>query len=168
MRRLSSLTSSPAAGLSWRTSTRSEELQQCFGESLGAGQTQAVHAGRHSPRSPAGCLPTRARYLLDNGLIHGDCMTVTGKTLAANVQELPPLTAEQEVILPVSSPIKPSGHLQILYGNLAPEGAVAKITGKEGERFSGVAKVTVLQAASAAPCLYALAPGLEDGPATRD
>uniref|UniRef100_A0A7S2WB18 dihydroxy-acid dehydratase n=2 Tax=Rhizochromulina marina TaxID=1034831 RepID=A0A7S2WB18_9STRA len=68
-------------------------------------------------------------------------MTVTGKTLAENVKDLDPLAPGQEVIVPLANPIKPSGHLQILYGNMAPEGSVAKITGKEGERFSGVAKV---------------------------
>lgn len=67
--------------------------------------------------------------------------TVTGKTVAENLKDLPGLSAGQEIILPIEKPIKPSGHLQILYGNLAPEGSVAKITGKEGERFEGVAAV---------------------------
>ncbi len=79
--------------------------------------------------------------LLAEGLLHGDCMTVTGKTLAENIADLPDLKEGQQVVCPISQPIKPTGHLQILYGNLASEGAVAKITGKEGLRFSGPAKV---------------------------
>ena len=74
-------------------------------------------------------------------MLHGDCMTVTGKTLAENVASLPGLTEDQEVIRPVDNPIKPTGHIQILYGNLAPDGAVAKITGKEGSVFQGTANV---------------------------
>ena len=70
-----------------------------------------------------------------------DAMTVTGKTLAENVKDVPPLKAGQQVIQPVEKPVFPRGHLRILRGNLAPDGAVAKITGKEGERFSGPAKV---------------------------
>ncbi len=66
---------------------------------------------------------------------------MTGKTIAENLKDLPGLSAGQEIILPVETPIKPSGHLQILYGNLAPQGSVAKITGKEGELFEGVAAV---------------------------
>jgi dihydroxy-acid dehydratase len=82
------------------------------------------------------------KYLLKNGFMHGECMTVTGKTLAENLAEVEDLEFEnQQIIKPLSSPIKKTGHLQILYGNLAPEGAVAKITGKEGERFEGIAKV---------------------------
>lgn len=82
------------------------------------------------------------KYLLKNGYMHGDCMTVTGKTLAENLADVEDLEFEnQQVIKPLSEPIKKTGHLQILYGNLAPEGAVAKITGKEGERFEGIAKV---------------------------
>jgi len=82
------------------------------------------------------------KYLLKNGYMHGDCMTVTGKTLAENLADVEDLEFEnQQIIKPLSEPIKKTGHLQILYGNLAPEGAVAKITGKEGERFEGVAKV---------------------------
>jgi dihydroxy-acid dehydratase len=89
-----------------------------------------------------GGLPTLLKYLLNNKLLHGDCMTITGKTLAENLAEVPDLEFEnQKIIRPLSNPIKPSGHLQILYGNLATEGAVAKITGKEGEKFEGVAKV---------------------------
>ena len=88
-----------------------------------------------------GGVPGVQRMLLDAGLLHGDCMTVTGKTLAENLEDLPDLKEGQTIIQPLSNPIKATGHLQILYGNLAEEGCVAKITGKEGERFSGPAKV---------------------------
>jgi dihydroxy-acid dehydratase len=88
-----------------------------------------------------GGVPAVQRLLLKEGLLHGDCLTVTGKTLAENLEELPDLTPGQKVIYPFSQPIKETGHLQILYGNLASEGAVAKITGKEGLNFSGPAKV---------------------------
>ena len=81
------------------------------------------------------------KMLLREGLLHGDCLTVTGKTLAENLEELPDLDAGQKIIHPISNPLKPTGHLTILYGNLASEGAVAKITGKEGMRFSGPARV---------------------------
>ena len=82
------------------------------------------------------------KYLLEQGFLHGDCITVTGKTLAENVQDAPSLDfKEQTVIYPVESPLKPTAHLQILYGNLAEKGSVAKITGKEGERFKGPARV---------------------------
>ncbi len=89
----------------------------------------------------AGGVPAVQKLLLREGLLHGDCMTVTGRTLEENVAEADELLPEQKVILPVSDPIKKTGHLQILYGNLAPEGAVAKITGKEGEQFTGTARV---------------------------
>ena len=88
-----------------------------------------------------GGLPAVAKMLLDAGMLHGDCVTVTGKTLAENVKNLPGLKAGQEIVRPVSNPLKATSHLQILKGNLAPEGAVAKITGKEGLRFSGPANV---------------------------
>ncbi len=88
-----------------------------------------------------GGIPGVMKYLLDLGMIHGDCLTVTGKTLEENLKDLPYLKPNQEVILPVTSPVKATGHLQILYGNLAERGAVAKISGKEGEYFSGPAKV---------------------------
>ncbi len=88
-----------------------------------------------------GGIPAVIKMLLDAKLLNGDCMTVTGKTLGENVKELPGLKAGQQIIRPLSDPIKPSGHIQILKGNLAPEGAVAKITGKEGLSFSGPAKV---------------------------
>ncbi|OUD12046.1 dihydroxy-acid dehydratase [Thioflexithrix psekupsensis] len=88
-----------------------------------------------------GGTPAVIRYLLENDLMHGDCLTVTGKTLAENVADLPGFAPGQEVFMPLSKPIKSSGHIQILKGNLAPGGSVAKITGKEGLRFSGPAKV---------------------------
>jgi dihydroxy-acid dehydratase len=81
------------------------------------------------------------KALLDAGLLHGDCLTVTGKTLAENLAGVQPYPAGQEIIRPLDNPIKKDSHLVILYGNLAPEGAVAKITGKEGTRFEGVARV---------------------------
>ena len=89
----------------------------------------------------AGGTPALMKYLLERGFLHGDCMTVTGKTLAENVADVPPLKAGQQVIHPIEKPVFPRGHLRILRGNLAPDGAVAKITGKEGERFAGPAKV---------------------------
>jgi dihydroxy-acid dehydratase len=88
-----------------------------------------------------GGTPAVMRYLLDNDLLNGDCLTVTGKTLAENVAHLPGLSDGQDVIHSLEDPIKTTGHIQILKGNLAPEGAVAKITGKEGTRFSGPARV---------------------------
>ncbi|MBX2896541.1 MAG: dihydroxy-acid dehydratase [Cyclobacteriaceae bacterium] len=89
-----------------------------------------------------GGVPSVIKYLLSKGYIHGDCLTVTGKTLAENVANAKDLDFEkQDVILPFEKPIKKTGHLQILYGNLAPQGSVAKITGKEGERFKGTARV---------------------------
>jgi dihydroxy-acid dehydratase len=88
-----------------------------------------------------GGTPAVMKLLLDAGLLHGDCLTVTGRTLAQNLAALPGLAEGQEIIRPLDNPIKPTGHIQILRGNLAPDGAVAKITGKEGERFSGPARV---------------------------
>jgi dihydroxy-acid dehydratase len=89
-----------------------------------------------------GGLPAVLKYLLSKGLIHGDCLTVTGKTLAENVAGAVDLNFEtQDVILPYEKPVKETGHLQMLYGNLAPEGSVAKISGKEGEKFTGPARV---------------------------
>ena len=81
------------------------------------------------------------KLMLEKGLLHGDCITVTGKTLEANLQEILPYPDGQKIILPLSKPVKNSSHLRVLYGNLAPEGAVAKITGKEGTLFTGNAKV---------------------------
>lgn len=88
-----------------------------------------------------GGTPAVIRYLLELGFLDGDCMTVTGKTLAENAASFPPLATGQEIIRPVENPIKKTGHIQILYGNLAPNGSVAKITGKEGLYFSGPALV---------------------------
>ncbi len=81
------------------------------------------------------------KILLDNGLLHGDCMTVTGKTLAENLANVKPYPVEQDIIHSLQNPIKKDSHLVVLYGNLAPDGGVAKITGKEGLRFVGAAKV---------------------------
>jgi dihydroxy-acid dehydratase len=89
-----------------------------------------------------GGMPAILKYLWQKGFLHGECLTVTGKTMAENLAEAPDLNFDtQKIIHPIEDPIKATGHLQILYGNLAPDGAVAKITGKEGERFEGLAKV---------------------------
>jgi dihydroxy-acid dehydratase len=88
-----------------------------------------------------GGIPALLKMLMDEGLVNGDCRTVTGKTLAENLRELPGLTPGQTIVRPRSNPIKASGHIQVLRGNLAPDGAVAKITGKEGLRFAGPARV---------------------------
>ncbi len=81
------------------------------------------------------------KTLLDAGLLHGDCLSVTGKTLAENLANVQPYPEGQDIVRTLDDPIKPDSHLAILYGNLAPEGAVAKISGKEGVRFSGTARV---------------------------
>jgi dihydroxy-acid dehydratase len=89
-----------------------------------------------------GGVPAVMKYLLKNGLLHGECLTVTGKTVAENLKDAPDLDFDQQkIIMPLEKPIKATGHLQILYGNLATGGSVAKITGKEGERFEGTARV---------------------------
>jgi dihydroxy-acid dehydratase len=88
-----------------------------------------------------GGTPAVMKYLLERGFLHGACMTVTGKTLAENLENLPGLKAGQAILHTVEAPVFPRGHIRILRGNLAPDGSVAKITGKEGERFEGVAKV---------------------------
>src|SRR5882724_3591238 len=89
-----------------------------------------------------GGIPAVMKYLLEKGLLHGDCLTVTGKTLAENLKDIPSLDFnKQDIIMPLEKPIKATGHLQILYGNLAEGGSVAKISGKEGERFEGAARV---------------------------
>jgi dihydroxy-acid dehydratase len=88
-----------------------------------------------------GGTPAVMKYLLDKGLLNGDCLTVTGKTVAENLANLPGLKEGQEVVRPIENPIKATGHIRILRGNLAPDGAVAKITGKEGLRFTGPANV---------------------------
>ena len=88
-----------------------------------------------------GGTPAVMKYLLERGFLHGDCLTVTGKTLADNLSDAAPLTSGQQIIQPIEAPVLSRGHIRILFGNLAPDGAVAKITGKEGERFEGTAKV---------------------------
>jgi dihydroxy-acid dehydratase len=88
-----------------------------------------------------GGTPAVMKYLLEQDLINGDCVTVTGRTITDNLQDLPGLTAGQDVFNTIENPIKPTGHIQILKGNLAPGGSVAKITGKEGLQFSGPARV---------------------------
>ena len=89
-----------------------------------------------------GGVPAVMKYLLSKGMLHGDCMTVTGKTISENLSLIPDLDFEkQKIIYPIETPLKATGHLQILYGNLAEKGSVAKISGKEGERFEGPARV---------------------------
>ena len=88
-----------------------------------------------------GGVPIVLKYLLTKGYLHGDCLTVTGYTLSENLDEVEELTFQQDIIRPCENPIKNSGHIRILYGNLASEGSVAKITGKEGLHFSGTANV---------------------------
>jgi dihydroxy-acid dehydratase len=89
-----------------------------------------------------GGIPMVMKYLLSKGMLHGDCMTVTGKTIAENLASIPEIEFEkQKIIYPIENPLKSSGHLQILYGNIAQGGSVAKISGKEGEKFVGPAKV---------------------------
>ncbi|WP_461127474.1 dihydroxy-acid dehydratase [Spirosoma aerophilum] len=89
-----------------------------------------------------GGVPAVMKYLYQNGMLHGDCMTVTGKTVAENLADAPDLDFDkQHIVRPLSNPIKPTGHIQIMRGNLSPTGSVAKITGKEGLRFDGTAKV---------------------------
>ncbi len=100
-----------------------------------SGKYSMVHLSR------IGGLPPLMKVLLDAGLLHGKCLTVTGKTIAENLRDVQPYPLDQDVVRPLSNPIKPDSHLRILYGNLAPTGAVAKITGKEGLRFTGKAIV---------------------------
>ncbi|SOD88193.1 dihydroxy-acid dehydratase [Spirosoma fluviale] len=89
-----------------------------------------------------GGVPAVMKYLYQNGMLHGDCLTVTGKTVAENLADAPDLDFEkQQIVRPLSNPIKATGHIQIMRGNLSPTGAVAKITGKEGMQFDGTAKV---------------------------
>ncbi len=89
-----------------------------------------------------GGVPAVMKYLLKNGLLHSDCLTVTGKTVAENLAGVPDLDfSAQDIVRPLEAPLKKTGHLQILYGNLAERGSVAKISGKEGERFEGTARV---------------------------
>ena len=88
-----------------------------------------------------GGIPVILKYMLDTGFLHGDCLTVTGKTLEENLRSIKSLSFDQDIIMPLENPIKKSGHIQILYGNLAVQGSVAKISGKEGLQFEGKAKV---------------------------
>lgn len=88
-----------------------------------------------------GGTPAVMKFMLENGMLHGDCLTVTGKTIAENLADLPGLKPGQKVVKSLQDPIKETGHLRILYGNLAKDGSVAKITGKEGLHFTGPAKV---------------------------
>lgn len=88
-----------------------------------------------------GGIPAVMKFMLEEGMLHGDCLTVTGKTIAENLAAVPSLQPGQDIIKPLHAPIKETGHIRILYGNLASEGAVAKITGKEGLYFKGPAKV---------------------------
>jgi len=88
-----------------------------------------------------GGAPAVMKYMLEKGLLHGDCLTVTGKTIKENLASVNDLPKDQKVVMPLEQPLKADGHLRILYGNLAPDGSVAKITGKEGEKFTGPAKV---------------------------
>jgi dihydroxy-acid dehydratase len=89
-----------------------------------------------------GGVPMVLKYLLSKGMLHGNCITVTGETLAENLKDIKDIDFEdQNIIRPIEKPIKETGHLQILYGNIAEKGSVAKITGKEGEKFVGPAKV---------------------------
>lgn len=89
----------------------------------------------------AGGIPAVMKFMLDKGMLNGDCMTVTGYTIAENLEKVPELNNQKNIIRDLSEPIKETGHLQMLFGNLAEEGAVAKITGKEGEKFVGTAVV---------------------------
>jgi dihydroxy-acid dehydratase len=88
-----------------------------------------------------GGLTPLMKMLLDQGLLHGDCLTVTGKTVAENLKDVKPYPKDQDVIRGFDNPIKPTSHLVVFYGNLAPLGGVGKITGKEGEKFTGTARV---------------------------
>jgi dihydroxy-acid dehydratase len=100
-------------------------------------------SGRHlmSELVAIGGIRPLMKMLLNAGLLHGDCLTVTGQTMAETLAKVKPYPADQTIVHPLNNPIKPDSHLVILYGNLAPEGAVAKITGKEGLRFTGPARV---------------------------
>jgi len=89
-----------------------------------------------------GGIPAVMKYLLSKGMLHGDCLTVTGKTVKENLAQVPDLDFDsQKIILPVEQPVKSTGHLYVLYGNLAEGGSIAKITGKEGDKFTGTARV---------------------------
>ncbi len=129
-------------------------IARAFGLSLGLDDFQAVSdripfladlkpSGQYvmADVHAIGGTPAVLRFLLEQGVLHGDCLTVTGRTLAENLAEAPALPPDQQVLRPWDDPIKATGHIQILRGNLAPAGAVAKITGKEGLSFSGRARV---------------------------
>ncbi|MBI5692692.1 MAG: dihydroxy-acid dehydratase [Verrucomicrobia bacterium] len=100
-----------------------------------SGKYGMVHLSR------IGGLPPLMKVLLESGRLHGDCLTVTGRTVAENLRDVAPYPVDQDVVRPLANPIKPDSHLRILYGNLAPQGAVAKISGKEGLTFTGKAIV---------------------------
>ncbi|PHR97044.1 MAG: dihydroxy-acid dehydratase [Leeuwenhoekiella sp.] len=106
-------------------------------------------SGRYSMEDlhGVGGIPGVLKYMLDNDMLHGDCLTVTGKTLAENLKDVPNLIDGQDIVRTLDKPIKDSGHIRILFGNLATEGAVAKITGKEGLEFRGTANVFDSEAA---------------------
>lgn len=87
-----------------------------------------------------GGIPSVMKFMLKNGLLHGECLTVTGETIEENLKKVHDLPEGQDIIRKLGDPIKPTGHIQVLYGNIAAEGAIAKITGKEGTRFTGIAK----------------------------
>ena len=87
-----------------------------------------------------GGIPSVMKFMLKNKLLHGECLTVTGETIEENLKKINTLPEDQDIIRNISEPIKPTGHIQVLYGNIASEGAIAKITGKEGTRFTGFAK----------------------------
>ena len=87
-----------------------------------------------------GGVPALMKMLLEHGMLHGECLTVTGNTVAENLSRVPSLNEGQEVIVPIASPIKSTAHIQVLHGNVAPAGSVAKITGKEGLTFEGTAQ----------------------------
>ncbi|KAG9412534.1 hypothetical protein AC1031_015445 [Aphanomyces cochlioides] len=106
-----------------------------------------------------GGVPGVIKYLIEKGILNGDCLTVTGKTLAQNVENLPSLTDAGRIIHPVEKPLKETGHIRVLRGNVAPEGAVAKITGIEGLHFKGIARVY--------NCEEDMLKALEDGEITK-
>jgi dihydroxy-acid dehydratase len=115
--------------------TRIGKRVPVLGDLKPSGKYGMVHLTR------IGGLPPLMKMLLDAGLLHGDCLTVTGRTVAENLRNVRPYPTDQDVVRPLSNPIKPDSHLRVLYGNLAPEGAVAKISGKEGLSFTGKALV---------------------------
>ena len=115
--------------------TRIGKRVPVLGDLKPSGKYGMVHLTR------IGGLPPMMKMLLDAGLLHGDCLTVTGRTVAENLRDVRPYPADQDVVRPISNPVKPDSHLRVLYGNLAPDGAVAKISGKEGLSFTGKALV---------------------------